>query len=92
MKNAEWLMWEAIASPSTQHPPQEIEFDSNDKLLQQVKTFNVEEEDEVIKEIECDLEGDSDLPVKQTLSHLLVWGLQQATPNLYAAVGCCISL
>ena len=61
---AEWLLWEATASPRTSHPPPKEESDFDDELLKQVETFNGEEEeeedDEVMEEIEHYQDGDSD--------------------------------
>ena len=89
----EWLMREATVDPSTLAPPQEQESDSDDKLLQQVKTFTREEEDEdeVMEEIERYQDGDVTCPPSQTLNsigHLLMRGIQPTTPNLYIVIGC----
>ena len=51
---ADWLMLEATDGPSSSHPPQPQESDSDTNLCEQVEAFEGgEEKDKVIEEIDC---------------------------------------
>ena len=58
----DWLMWEATDGPSSSHPRQDQESDSNDDLFEQVEAFEGgEEEGDVLKEVVCYQSDEGDL-------------------------------
>ena len=85
----DWLMREATDGPSSSHPPQPQESDSNTDLFEQVE--GEEDEDDVMEEInryqsiECELPNETSPHPHQSSTNV---GTSASDTTLYAVIGC----